>query len=256
MARLMALKKKLKEVLLENKLLSEKDLDKALTIQKEKGGQLSKILVEQGMVSQKELMVCLGTQLGIPPINLSKYKVDPEVVKLIPERVARHYMLMPVSKIKNVISVAMVDPLNLFALDDIKALTRSEVQTMITTSDDIVLAIEKYYGAKMADMAEVVKQAERKSTKLEVAQALEVSDIGELTKGSKEAPVIKLVNVIVAEGLKNRASDIHLEPFRDRVRVRYRIDGVLHDFFTVPKKVQNALITRLKIMSNLDITQR
>lgn len=256
MARLLALKKKLKEILIENKLISEKDLKSALKIQKEKGGQLSKILVDQGMITQKDLMVCLGQQLGIPPINLSKYRIDPEVIKLIPERVARHYMLMPVSKIKNVISVAMVDPLNIFAMDDIKALTKAEVETIITTADDMLGAIEKYYGAKVAAMAEVAKEAAQKTKSLNLAEALELTDISELTGEGKDAPIVKLVNVIVCEALKNRASDIHLEPFRDRVRIRYRIDGVLHDFFTIPKNIQNALVTRIKIMSNLDITQR
>ena len=256
MPKLIVLKKKLNELLLKNKLLSEKDLKKALEIQKEKGGgSLSKILVEQKMVSQKELMLCLGGQLGIPPINLSKYRIDPEVVKLIPERVARHYLLIPISKIKNVVSVAMADPLNIFALDDIKVLTKLEVQTMITTSDDIVQAIEKYYAPKTEDMAEIVKR-EQARAEIEAVEEVEVTDVSELTKASKEAPVIKLADIIINEALRNRASDIHLEPFYDRVRIRYRIDGVLHEFFTLPKKIQNALITRLKIMSNLDITQR
>lgn len=255
MTRLINVKKRLKEILLENKLIEEKDLKKALKIQKEKGGQLSKILVDQGIVSQKALMVCLGEQLGIPPINLSKYKIDPEIVKLIPERVARHYLLIPISKIKNVISVAMVDPLNIFALDDIKALTRAEVQTMITTSDDILQAIEKYYGVKPQELTDIVKKAQQ-SGEMEIFEKVDISDVNELTKASEEAPIIKLVDVIVNEALKNRASDIHLEPFQDRLRIRYRIDGVLRDFFSLPKKIQNALITRMKIMSNLDITQR
>ncbi|MBN2096991.1 MAG: Flp pilus assembly complex ATPase component TadA [Candidatus Omnitrophica bacterium] len=255
MAKLGTLKKKLNEILLENKLISEKDLKKALEIQKEKGGQLSKILVEQNMISQKELMVCLGEQLGIPPINLTKYKIDPEVIKLIPERVARHYLVIPVSKIKNLVSVAMADPLNIFALDDIKALTKAEVQTMVTTSDDIIQAIDKYYGVKAQEMSEIIEKAQ-KETELETVEEEETDDTGLLVKASKEAPVVKLVDVIINEALKNRASDIHLEPYINRVRIRYRIDGVMHEFFTLPKKVQNALIARLKIMSNLDITQR
>ncbi len=257
MAKLIALKKKLNEILLENKLISQKDLKTALEIQKEKGGQLSKILIDQKLISQKDLMVCLGGQLGIPPINLSKYKIAPKVAKLIPERVARHYLVIPVSKIKNVVSVAMVDPLNIFALDDIKALTKSEVQTMITTTDDILAAIEKCYGAKTLQMADIVQDAQKTAEiEIEIIGETETTDVGQLTKASEEAPIIKLVNIIIEEALKQRASDIHLEPFYNRVRVRYRIDGVLHEFLSLPKKLQNALITRLKIMSNLDITQR
>jgi type IV pilus assembly protein PilB len=252
MVRAISLKKKLNEILIQNKLLSEKDLKKALAIQKEKGGQLSKILVDQKMISQRDLMVCLGEQLHIPPINLSKYKISPEVIKLIPERVARHYLIMPVSKIRNLVSVAVVDPLNIFALDDIKALTSSKVQTMLTTTDDILQAFEKYYGDRAVGMAELTKGVKKN----EGEQAVDETNIGELAKASEEGPIIKLVSVIISEALKNRASDIHLEPFIDRVRVRYRIDGVLHEYFTLPKKIQNVLFTRLKIMSNLDITQR
>ena len=255
MVKLIVLKKKLNELLLEKKLISEKDLKHALSLQKQRGGQLSKILVEEKMIPQKELMLLLGKQLNIPPINLAKYKVDPEVVQLIPERVARHYLVMPISKIKNIISVAIVDPLNIFAMDDIKALTHAQVQTMLATKDDMLMAIEKYYGAKRLEMVEIVKRAES-VVDIEKVKEKGVADFAELTKAGEKAPVIKLVNAIIAEALKNRASDIHLEPCIDRVRVRYRIDGILHEFFTLPKKIQNVLLTRLKIMSTLDITQR
>lgn len=255
MTRLVSLKKKLNEILLEKKLITDKDLKKALKIQKEKGGQLSKIMIQEKMISQKDLMIMLGKELRIPPIDLAKYKIDPEVVKFIPERVARHYLLIPISKIKNVISVAMVDPLNIFALDDVKALTHMEVQTMIATSDDILGAIEKYYGVKTPEMSEIVKKAQ-KAVDLRTVEVADIPDVAELARISEEAPIIKLVNVIISEALKNRASDIHIEPFIDRVRVRYRIDGILYEFFTLPSKIQNALLTRIKIMANLDITQR
>ncbi|MFH1045453.1 MAG: type II secretion system ATPase GspE [Candidatus Omnitrophota bacterium] len=256
MPRLLTLKKKLNEILLENKLISAKDLEKALSIQKEKGGQLSKILVEQKMISQQDLMVCLGTQLGVPPINLARYKIDPEVVKFIPERIARHYMVIPISKIKNVISVAMADPLNIYALDDIKVLTKLEVQTVITTPDDIMQAIDKYYKGKIQDMADIIQKAQETVELQTVEEGPMPGDIEELTKASGEAPLIQLVNVVIHEAIKSRASDIHIEPFQERVRIRYRIDGILHDSFNFPTKIKNALLTRIKIMSNLDITQR
>ncbi|MFH1244904.1 MAG: GspE/PulE family protein [Candidatus Omnitrophota bacterium] len=260
MAKLLEIKKKLKEILVENKLISETDLNKALAIQKEKGGQLSNILIEEKILSQKDLMVCLGGQLGIPPINLSKYRITPEVIKLLPERVVRHYLVIPVSKIKNVVSVAMVDPLNIFALDDIKTLTRSEVETMLTTQDDIQAAIEKYYGAKASKMAEMVEKAQKETAGENIQFAISGLDkldkLDELPESAEAAPVIKVVDVLIQEALKNRASDIHFEPFADRVRIRLRIDGIMREFFTLPKKIQNAVLTRLKIMSNLDITQK
>lgn len=257
MAKLAAIKNKLKEILIEKKLISEAALNKALEIQKEKGGQLSKILVAEKIISQKDLMVCLGGQLGIPPINLSKYRIAPDVIKLLPERIVRHYLVIPVSRIKNVISVAMVDPLNIFALDDIKVLTHAEVETMITTQDDIQSAIERYYSGQQPKMAEMVEKAEKETAREKIKFEISGLDkLDELPESAEAAPVIKVVDTLIQEALKSRASDIHFEPFADRVRIRLRIDGIMHEFFALPKKIQNAVLTRLKIMSTLDITQK
>jgi type IV pilus assembly protein PilB len=248
------LKKKLQELLIESKIISQKDLDLALKVQRQKGGTLSKILVEQGSISERQLMVALGKQLGIPPIDLSKFKIDKEVMKLIPEHVARHYQLIAISKIGKTITVAMADPLNVFALDDIKVLTGKDVKTILATQTDIKKAIETYYAPEQKKITEILEEV--KPSDLKIIQEKEEIDIGELTRSSKEAPIVKMVNLILIEAIKRRASDIHLEPYENELRVRYRIDGILHEVLNPPKKIQNAIIARLKIMSKLDITQR
>ena len=248
------LKKRLREILIEGKLINQKDLDSALKMQREKGGTLSKILVEQGAISEQELMVVLGKQLGIPPLNLFKIKIDKEVVKLIPPHVARHYQLIAVSKIGKTITVAIADPLNIFALDDIQVLTGKDVRTILATSTDIKKAIEIYYASHEEEITKVIEEAKLES--VEVIAEREKIDIEELTKSSKEAPIIKMVNFILIEALRRRASDIHIEPYENKLRIRYRVDGVLHEILNPPKKIQNAILARLKIMSGLDITQR
>lgn len=253
MARI-ALIKKIQEILIESNLISQESLDSAIKIQRQKGGALSRILVEQGVISEQLLMVTLGKQLGIPPINLAKVKIDPQVIKLIPEHIARYYQLIAISKIGDTITVVMSDPLNIFALDDLKVLTGKDVRVILATASEIVKAIESYYAPEQKKMAEVLEEAE--AVDLQVVREKEEIDIGELARSIKEAPVVKMVNLILIEAIKRRASDIHIEPYENVLRIRYRIDGVLREVFSPPKKIQNAILARLKIMSKLDITQR
>jgi len=250
-----SLKERLREILIGSNLVTKADLDKAIQIQKEKGGKISEILVKQGTISEKELMLVLSEQLDTPPMDLSKFKIDPEMIKAIPERVARYYQLIPISKIGNVLTVAMADPLNVFAMDDVRSLTGYEIKPIISTSYDILQAIESYYEAPMVAMKEILEGMEEKAD-IEVVKEEEEVDIGQISRDSEEAPIVKMVNVILAEALRKRASDIHLEPYEDKLRVRYRIDGNLTEALTPPKDIQNALLARLKIMANLDITER
>jgi type IV pilus assembly protein PilB len=198
MARI-ALKKKIHEILIESRLINQADLDLAIKTQKHKGGTLSKILVEQGVISEQQLMVVLGKELGIPPINLSKVKIDPEVVKLIPEHIARHYLLIAISKIGRTITVVMADPLNIFALDDIKVLTGKEVRIILATPTDIIRTIETYYGTEQ-EMTEILEKT--KPLDLEVLRKKEEIDVGELAKSSEEAPIVKMVNLILIDLMK------------------------------------------------------
>ena len=249
-----SLKGRITDLIIKKGLLSKEQLKEALRIQKQKGGALSDILVSKGWIKQEELMGIMGKELNIPPINLSHFKITPEVVKLVPERLARHYSLIPISKLGKRLVVAMADPLNIFAADDIKALTGYEIDPVITTAKDIKESIEKYYQEEDSkEIEEIVKEADA-SQDLEFVETEEV-DIGEVTAESKAPPVVKMVNLILQEALGKRASDIHIEPSAREVRVRYRIDGNLQKALTIPKKSQNALIARLKIMSGMDITE-
>jgi len=162
-----SLKERVTEILIKSKLITPQDLDKAIKIQKKKGGRIRDVLIEQGAVSEKALMACLGEELGIPPINLSKYKIDPELVKLIPERVASYYQVIPISKIGGMLTLAMSDPLNVFALDDIKRITKCEINPVIATSEDVAAVISSHYNAPTR-MEEVLEKAEEEDEEIEV----------------------------------------------------------------------------------------
>ncbi|MCX5686298.1 MAG: GspE/PulE family protein [Candidatus Omnitrophica bacterium] len=245
---------KLIAVLVKGNLLKERDLDKALEIQKKSGGSLGKILVEKGYVSEKDLMVAMSRQLNIPPINLSKYKIAPAVIQIIPEKVAKKYSLIPVSKIGNAVTLAMSDPLNILAIDEIKILTNYDIDPVIATENDIKEAITNYYGAHSQEISKLLDDVPQEEVEIESDQEEKI-DVSEIAEESQKAPIVKVVSLILNEAMKRRASDIHIEPCEKFLRVRYRIDGSLREALTLPKKNQNAVIARLKIMSKLDITE-
>ena len=253
---------KLIDILINGNLVKKKDLDKALEIQKKSGGSLGKILTENSFISQKDLMVVMSRQLNIPPIDLSKYKIDKAILQLIPEKVARHYSILPISRIGNVLMIAMADPLNIFAIDEIKLLTNYNIEPIIATENDVKEAINNYYGGQVQEMTKILEEAGTVSSEVEfvsgeeiVEEGEEKLDVSEVAAESQKAPIVKVVSLILNEALKKRASDIHIEPCEKYLRIRYRIDGALHDVLTLPKKNQNAVIARIKIMSKLDITE-
>lgn len=248
-------KDRLVNTLINGKLLKGKDLEKALEIQKKSGGSLGKILVENGFVSEKELMVAMSRELNIPPIDLSKYKIDKSLAELISEKVAKQYSLIPVSKLGKVLTVAMSDPLNLFAIDDLKMLTKYQIDPVIATENDVRDAINNYYGAHSQEISKILEEIPQDGVEVESEEKEEEIDVGEMAEESKSAPIVKIVNLILNEAMKRRASDIHIEPCERDLRIRYRIDGSLHEAFLLPKKNQNAIIARIKIMSKLDITE-
>ncbi|MDP3804196.1 MAG: GspE/PulE family protein, partial [Candidatus Omnitrophota bacterium] len=190
---------------------------------------------------------------NIPPIDLSKYKVDKEIAMLIPEKMARHYSLMPISKIGDVLTVAMSDPLNIFAIDDVKILTNYKIEPIIATENAIKEAIGVYYGTRREEISKILEGLE--ASDMEIVEEDEHFNVSEITEESKSAPIVTVVSLILNEAMKKRASDVHVEPAEKLLRVRYRIDGNLRDVLTIPKKNQNAVLARLKIMSKLDITE-
>jgi len=250
-----SLKDRLTDILIKGNLLKKKDLDKALEIQKKSGSNLGKILIDQGFISQKSLVVAMSSQLGIPPIDLSKYKIDKELLKLIPEKVARQYTLLPLSKIGQVLTIVMSDPLNVFAIDDVKMVTHFKIDLVIASESEIKDAINLYYSttAQTQEIAEILEEV-KMDDDVEIVEEEKI-DVSEVTEESKKAPIVKVVGLILNEAIKKRASDIHIEPCEKFLKVRYRIDGSLHGVFILPKKYQNAVLARLKIMSKLDITE-
>jgi len=253
------LKEKIIDVLIKNKNLTREQVEEAINIQKQKGTGLDKVLVQKGLITERELLILLAKELNVPPIDLSRYKIDPDLLKIIPERIAMQHHIIPISQIGNTLTLATADPLNIFALDDIKNLTGYEVDIVMSTDSDIMKAIKKYYGKDvMKSMSEMVKElgeTESDSIKIigEADERIEIES--SLVDESRKAPIVQVVNLTVKEAVKQRASDIHLEPTEQGLRVRYRVDGALHDVYNFPKKNQNAVLVRLKIMSRLDITE-
>jgi type IV pilus assembly protein PilB len=251
-----SLRDKLIDILINGKLITRAQLDTALDIQKKIGGSLGKILTWQGYISQKDLMVVMSRQLNIPPIDLSKYKVDKSIISLIPERIVKQYSILPISKIGNLLTIAMSDPLNIFAIDDLKSITSYQIQPIIATEVDIKEAINSYYGSEAQDIAKMLEGSSgEEDVEVEREPEDEKVDVSEVVEESKKAPIVKIVNLILNEAMKRRSSDIHIEPREKDLLVRYRIDGSLQEALVLPKKNQNAVIARLKIMSKLDITE-
>jgi type IV pilus assembly protein PilB len=242
----------LKKILVDSQLISEEALKKAIDAQKAEGGQLSKILVKQGAISEEILMGCLAKQLEMPAVKLSKMKIAPEILRIIPKQVASHYLVLPVSKIGNTLTLAMADPLNIFAVDDLKSLTNMVIKPVISSESEIKRAISRHYEGEGAEVVDMLQESEE-DLDIEIGMRRNQDEGVEV---DEKMPVINIVNNIITEGLKRRASDIHLEPYEDILRVRYRIDGELREALEIPKKYQNALIARLKIMSNMDITEK
>ncbi|MDD5432217.1 MAG: GspE/PulE family protein [Candidatus Omnitrophica bacterium] len=253
------LKEKIIEILQKSGNLSKDQLDKALSRQKERNLPLRRILVELGIISEESLLSLLSEQLYIPTLHLGKYKFDREVINLVPERMARLYKLIPLSRMGDTLTVSMVDPLDIFALDDLRALTGCSIDIVLSPEEEILKAIDLQYhpeSQEVKGIQDILEEArgpgEKKESELVKSDEIELSVALE---ESAKPPIVKLVDLVLTQALKKRASDIHIEPERDFLRVRYRIDGSLHEVLKVPKLNQNGVIARLKIISNLDITE-
>ncbi len=244
-------------MLLEQELISKEQLAECVHLQRQKGQSLAHALVERGYLSEEDVVITLSEQLGIPHIRVANYKIPEEVLKEVPETLARQYQMLPISVTGDVLTVAMADPLNIMALDDLRMLTSSDIEPVVAVESELVEAIEKNYG--------VGKQSEKIYDDLvsgqEEAEGVEVveeeDDIGDIAslEEAEGAPVIKLANLIIVNALEATASDIHIEPFENELRVRYRVDGMLEETKSPPKSFQNALTSRYKILSGLDIAE-
>ena len=242
------------ELLLRERLITPDQLKKAIDEQKKSGGRLGFNLTKLGYITEKDLTAFLSRQYGIPTIDLSSQEVDHEIVKLIPEDVAQKYQVIPVSRTGSTLVVAMADPSNIFAIDDIKFLTGYNVEPLVASDSAVKNAIEKFYESTDMGLEGVLTEFDE--GEMEVIKDEEEVDLSDLKKAVEDAPVVKLVNLILTDAIKRGASDIHIEPYEKSFRVRYRVDGVLAEVMKPPLKLKNAIVSRIKIMSNLDIAER
>ncbi|HET9870534.1 MAG TPA: ATPase, T2SS/T4P/T4SS family, partial [bacterium] len=259
------MKKRLGEMLVDEGIITEEQLQEALHEQKIKGGRLEKILISQGYVTQDVIMAFVGTQLGIPHVSLAEIGSIPnDVVFSVPESIAINHVLIPIVRKDKKLTVAMADPLNVFAIDDIKMMTGFEVEPAIAGEAEIKAMQAKYYGSAAAggageagaDMQEIIGSMGGDSNLEVMEEKQEEIDISKLEAAGEDAPVVRLVNLILTEAVRSGASDIHIEPYEKSLRCRYRIDGVLHEVQSPPKSISAAMSSRIKIMSSLDIAER
>ncbi|MEK6531781.1 MAG: type IV-A pilus assembly ATPase PilB [Deltaproteobacteria bacterium] len=242
------------ELLVRERLITQDQLKKAIDEQKKSGGRLGANLVKLGFITEKELTAFLSRQYGIPTIDLAQQEIDSEIVKLIPEDVAQKYQVIPISRTGSTLVIAMADPSNIFAIDDIKFLTGYNVEPLVASDAAIKSSIEKNYES--ADMGLEGVLTEFDESDMEVVREEEEVDLTDLKKAVEDAPVVKLVNLILTDAIKRGASDIHIEPYEKSFRVRYRVDGLLQEMMKPPIKLKSAIVSRIKIMSSLDIAER
>ena len=253
--------RRLGEILVSSEIIDNKQLNEALDAQRAQGGKLGHLLIEKGYISEKQLLTFLSKQFSIEFIDLAGNEIPEKVLQIIPENIARRYNLIAVEKKNNTLKVAMEDPLNIVVLDDLKMMTGYEIKPVFSSESDIIVAIDKFYGTKSSKEAldDILKKTDSQEEDISIVEDKDDSndDIISLeSKGDDAAPIIRMVNLILSSAIKSGASDIHIEPTYKETRVRFRIDGVLHPQPAPPKKFHNAMISRLKIMSNLDISEK
>jgi type IV pilus assembly protein PilB len=244
------------DVLIEDGLLLQGQLDEATEIQKKQGGRLLKILTDRSYVTEQDMVISMGRCLDTPPINLSRVRVPEEVLDLVPKDMARAYKLAPICRLGNKLFVAMADPLNVLALDDLRQRTKMEIVPMITTERAVMEALSGVNSAGH-QMEQMIQEVAKEAGETEiVAHKREEIDLDRLAHESEDAPVIKIVNLILVQALKEKASDIHIEPFEKTLKLRYRVDGALVEASSPPKALQLPIASRIKILAGLDIAER
>lgn len=252
----MAMAGRLGAMLVSSGLITEEQLKKALALQQKEGGRLGSILVKMNFVPEEKLMMFLSKQYGVPYVDLGHFEIDSNVVKLIPADVAQKYQIMPINRTGATITIAMVDPSNVFAIDDVKFMTGYNVEPVVATEAGIKSSISKYYSLSSA-IETVMTSLEGDDKDVGVIHEEEDKlDVAKLKAEVEDAPVVKLVNLIMSDAIQKGASDIHVEAYEKAFRVRYRIDGSLYEVMAPPMKLRAALTSRLKIMAELDIAER
>ena len=242
-------KLKLGELLVYAGKITESQLEEVLGIQKKTGKKIGEILVDERYVKEDDIIEVLEFQLGIPHVDLDKYQINPSVATIIPENIVRRYELIAIDKRDNLLIIAMVDPLNIFALDDVKLFVKSQIQPVISTREKLLKAIDKFYSGEVTK--KVLEEFEESYLPINTDN-IEDSELIEVTS----APIVKLLNSIIEQAVRERASDIHIEPYAEDIRVRFRIDGDLREIMTLSRTSHSAIITRIKIIGKMNIAEK
>jgi type IV pilus assembly protein PilB len=248
--------KRLGELLVREELITPVQLRRAVEEQRSSGSRLGHALTNLGYVDENELIQFLAQQYGVPSINVSDFEIDAEVLKLVPKEVATRHQVLPVSKAGNTLIIAMADPSNIYAVDDLSFITGHNIEVVVASETGIAEALEKYYTSAVS-FDDLVLDFVEEDEEFEIADDFEEDiNVLDLEKSAGDAPVVKLVNLILLDAIRKNASDIHVEPYERQLRIRYRIDGVLYEVMKPPVKLKHAITTRIKVMSNLDIAER
>src|SRR5258705_54836 len=249
---------RLGEILLKETVFREGRLKRALISQRARGGKWEICLTKMAFIPDDDIPGVLPRQYGVPSINLKFYEIDPNVIKLIPQDTALRYQVIPLSRVGSVLTIAMTDPTNVFAMDDIKFMTGFNVEPVVASESAIGEAITRFYGGSDGDSEELSKMMKDlvEDEELELAAEEAELDAASLEKAAEEAPIIKLVNLILTDSVKRGASDIHLEPYENEMRVRFRVDGQLQTVMSPPLRLKDAMTSRIKIMAKLDIAEK
>jgi type IV pilus assembly protein PilB len=253
--------RRLGDLLVAEGLITEAQLRAALGDQKGKADKLGSVLVRQGSITEEQLIGFLSRQYGIPSITLANLDIDAETLRLVPPHIAKKYEVLPVKRIGGTLTLAMSDPTNVFALDDIAFMTNLQILPVVAPQAAIRKALDKNYESAqpVSSMTDMMSEITGDASNVEVVedeQAGAQVDVFELKESADEAPVVKLVNMVLVDAIRKGASDLHWEPYEKTFRIRFRVDGVLHEMLSPPKRLEPAIISRLKIMSNLDISER
>ena len=244
---------RLGELLVRENLISLTQLKEAQDVQRKSGEKFQYVLTKQGFIGERELTSFLSKQYGVPSINLAEFEIDEDVIKLVPREMALQHQVVPINRAGNALIVAMSDPSNLHAIDDLKFLTGYNIEVVVASEEAIRNAIARYYEQK-SNIAALMEEFQE--DQVEVAESDVEEDVVDLERSSEEAPVVRLVNLVLVDAIKKGASDIHIEPYEKSFRVRFRIDGSLYEIMNPPVKLKAAITSRVKIMANLDIAER
>jgi len=252
-------KKPIGQLLLEKGLITHEQLEHALNEQQKSNGLLGRILVDLGFVTEADILSTLGAQTGMPAADLSKTNIPPEVLERVSAPIAKVYKIIPVKMEENILYIAMADPLNINVLDDLRFMLECEVRGMVSNEKDIGEAIAKYYGEKTETVQDVLKDME--SGAIEIKGGIDeteedIHDVATLQELAHQVPVVKLLNLVLIQAIKDKASDLHFEPFEDQFKIRYRVDGMLYEMIPPPRHLALAVTSRIKVMAGMDIAER